>query len=243
MWTPGELLFEAQPFEGALWRMVETQYKAATMRLVDSAAEQAILENLIEEVKPLYPAGCGHLHPLLQAPFRYAPYPQGSRFRRAGQSEGAFYGSLHVRTALAETAFYRLLFLSESPAMKEPERPVDHTAFRVKIKTPHAIDLRQPPFAGSGDALESRDDYAACQKLADDARAINIDLILYASLRDKGGGNGAVLDPRAFAQAAPKMFENWKLMIRRDVVRAVREFPETCVMEFSRAQFADDPRF
>ena len=51
------------------------------------------------------------LHPLLAAPFRYAPYPKGSRFRRANQREGAFYAAESVITAVAEMAFYRFLFL------------------------------------------------------------------------------------------------------------------------------------
>jgi hypothetical protein len=53
------------------------------MKLTDNVAEQVLLESLIESTKPTIPPECSHLDFLLFTPFRYAPYPQGSRFRRA----------------------------------------------------------------------------------------------------------------------------------------------------------------
>ena len=63
------------------WRVVEGQHQVSTRKLVASDAEQAVLEDLIETVKPgrLAPA---RLHYLLATPFRYAA-PGPSRFRRA----------------------------------------------------------------------------------------------------------------------------------------------------------------
>jgi hypothetical protein len=61
MWTPAALSSEARPYGGDLWRVVEAQHRAATMRLVDTLEEQALLEELIEEAKPPLPpeaAGC-----------------------------------------------------------------------------------------------------------------------------------------------------------------------------------------
>ena len=53
------------------------------MKIVDTLAEQARLEELLEHSKPAVPPECRHLHYLLFTPFRYgAPYPRGSRFRR-----------------------------------------------------------------------------------------------------------------------------------------------------------------
>ena len=41
------------------------------MKLVDTLAEQALLEDLIESSKPPVPVECRHLHYLLSTPFRY----------------------------------------------------------------------------------------------------------------------------------------------------------------------------
>ena len=125
--------------------MVEAQHRSSTMRITDTLEEQAILEDLIEEVKPPMPPECRGLHYLLYTPFRYAPYPHGSRFRRARQRDGAFYASERVETAIAETAFYRLLFHLEAPAARLPARPTEHTAFRVRAATERLIDLTAPP--------------------------------------------------------------------------------------------------
>jgi hypothetical protein len=58
------------------------------MKLVDTLAEQEIVETLIEVTKPPAPPECEGLHYLLSAPFRYAPYPNSSRFRRTCLTPG-----------------------------------------------------------------------------------------------------------------------------------------------------------
>lgn len=90
MWTHLDLASEARAWSGDLWRMVESQSRVATLKLVDTLDEQAILEAELESSKPLIPAACADLDYLLATPFRYAPYPHGSRFRRARQSEGCY---------------------------------------------------------------------------------------------------------------------------------------------------------
>src|SRR5215204_1888682 len=77
-------------FAGECWRLVEAQHKVSTARLVPPE-HQARLEEIIEETKPVYPAGCDHLDYLLKTPFRYRPGHGGSRWRRQGQVEGAAY--------------------------------------------------------------------------------------------------------------------------------------------------------
>ena len=82
--------------------MVEAQHRVSTMKLVDTLAEQGVLESLADATKPAMPPECKHLHYLLSAPFRYgAPYPSGSRFRRPGMTTGFFYGSKTPATAVA----------------------------------------------------------------------------------------------------------------------------------------------
>ncbi len=63
-----------------LWRGVEAQHRVATMRLVDSLDDQAMLERLLEASKPALPPAADGLHYLLATPFRYRS-PHGSRFR------------------------------------------------------------------------------------------------------------------------------------------------------------------
>ena len=66
----------------------------ATMRLVDSADEQQMLQDMLESSKPPLPPQAIGLHCLLAAPFRYVPQT-GSRFR-AVNSPGICMDSLFV---------------------------------------------------------------------------------------------------------------------------------------------------
>src|SRR5512144_2874589 len=107
IWTPAALSSERRRLAGAAWRVVEAQHRVSTMKLVDTLAEQSLLESLIDATKPPLTPECTPLHYLLSTPFRYgAPYPSGSRFRRAGFTPGVFYASRTVATAVAELAFH-----------------------------------------------------------------------------------------------------------------------------------------
>ncbi|MGC2854716.1 RES family NAD+ phosphorylase [Novispirillum sp. DQ9] len=241
MWTPAALRCEARPYAGPLWRVVEGQARASTLRLTESLRDQQILEEEIESAKPRLPPGTAHLHPLLRTPFRYEPYPGGSRFRRAHQREGVFYGAERGATAIAEMAFYRLLFLAEAPGMTPPDRALEVTAFAVEVAT-EAVDLTQPPLEAGAARWTDLVDYAACQDLADIARGAAIGAIRYASVRDPGGGcNVAVLDWRAFAAPEPAEVRTWHLLPRPCGAIAVREFPRLD-LEFGHADFGADPR-
>src|SRR5271170_7471491 len=140
--TPAVLSSDARSLAGICWRLVEAQHHVSTLKLVDSISEQELLEELIERTKPPLPPECRGLHYLLSTPFRYgAVYPKGSRFRPAGMTEGVFYGSEMPHTAVAEMAFYRLLFFAESPNTPWPANPGEYTAFSAKYRTKKAIDL------------------------------------------------------------------------------------------------------
>ena len=101
------------PRAGTIWRMVEAQHRVSTMKLIDDADEQHTLEELLDASKPPVPAECAGLHYLLFTPFRYEARAD-SRFRRAGATPPVFYGAEQVDTAVAEIAFWRLLFFLES---------------------------------------------------------------------------------------------------------------------------------
>jgi RES domain len=227
-------------YKGDVWRLVEAQHRVSTLKLTDSLEEQALLERMLDETKPSLPPECEGLDYLLAAPFRYTPYPYGSRFRRAGKTDGVFYASEKVETAVAELSFYRLLFFAESPETPFPDAPTDYSAFAVSVRTQRALDLTGSGF--SNPALRSLTDYAACQSLADAARTDGIELLRYCSVRDPAGGvNIALLTPKAFASKKPKAFATWRIKVGRHGVSALCDFP-LVRLGFSTDAFAADPR-
>ena len=240
MWTPSALKSEARTLAGEAWRVVEYQHRYSTERLTNSQAEQELLEDILEVSKPPYPPEAEHLNYLLKTPFRYdAPYPHGSRFRRAYTSEGVFYASEKLSTALAETAFYRLLFLSLADAEIIPARPIMHTAFAVDYQTSQGIDLTQPPLVQNREAWANPIHYEASQALAEAARKAGIDAIRYESVRDtERGCNLALLTPRVFCSAKPKTYQTWSSSIKPSEVHFNRPYGESVV--FPRSYFEDD---
>jgi len=242
MWTPLALASETRAWSGDLWRMVESQSRVATLKLVDTIDEQAILEAELEGSKPLIPTACAGLDYLLATPFRYAPYPHGSRFRRARQPEGCFYAAERVETAVAEEAFYRLLFFLDAPGAKRPANPQERTAFRVPAETDHGIDLTLPPLDRDASIWEHPTDYGPCQALADAARTVGMEAIRYRSVRDPDRGpNVALLSPAAFRATQPEVFETWHVFLREAAVQAVREMPRL-TLEIPFSSWAADPR-
>ena len=93
VWTRCAGDSEIRLLHASPWRVVEAQHQVSTRKLVDSAEEQALLEEMIDRVKPP-DLTHGRLHYLLFTPFRYPPLPHGSRFgtRRA---EHAWQGGRH----------------------------------------------------------------------------------------------------------------------------------------------------
>ncbi|PRD43382.1 hypothetical protein C5748_11830 [Phyllobacterium phragmitis] len=242
IWTPDALRSEAHPHQGSCWRLVEAQHRVSTMKLVDTLDEQALLEQELEASKPPLPPECRGLDYLLATPFRYGRYPGDSRFRRAGYSPGVFYGSEAMETAVAETAFYRLLFFAESPQTSWPRNALELTAFQAKFASDAAIDLTAGPFVKDEARWMHLTDYSACLDLCDAARVAEIGLIRYRSVRDpKGGANVAILSCRAFSSPRPIRFATWRMMFSDYGVSALCDMPELR-LGFPKAVFAADPR-
>jgi hypothetical protein len=243
IWTPAALSSEGRPFSGALWRFVEAQHRVSTLKLVDTLDEQALLEDILEDSKPVLPPECAGLDYLLATPFRYgAAYPYGSRFRRAGRTLGVYYAALSVETALAEMAFYRLLFFAESPATPLPANAADYTAFSAAVATQAALDLTRPPLDRDAGLWTHPTDYAACQSLADGARAAGLAAILYRSVRDPAGGtNMALLTAKAFAAPKPVERQTWRIRLSALGVLALCDHQPRRI-GFSREDFRGDPR-
>jgi len=222
---------------------VEAQHRISTLKLVDTVEEQATLEDLVQDTKPQLPPECRHLHYLLATPFRYgAAYPTGSRFRRAGLSEGVFYAAEQPHTAVAELVFWRLLFFAESPGTPWPANAAEYTAFSAAYATKRAIDLTRGKHARSKARWMHVTDYAPCQALANQARAVGAEIIRYLSVRDpQGGHNLALLTGRAFSKNRPLVERTWHIRLSEAGAQAVCEQPRTRIT-FDRQIFAADPR-
>lgn len=217
MWTPTALASEARTLGGEGWRAVEYQHAFATRRLVGSQADQELLEEIVEGVKPPLPPEAAGLDYLLATPFRYdAPYPVGSRFRPAGPSEGVFYASETPRTALAELCHYRMRFFRESPQTQLPMRAHTLTVFAAAYHSESALDLTLPPLDRDRVLWTDPTDYTATQQLAASARAAALEVIRYASVRDPEAGiNLALLTPGVFTHREPVARQTWSMYLTR----------------------------
>lgn len=210
------------------------------MKLVDDFDEQTTLEALLDPSKPAVPPECRHLHWLLFTPFRYEARSD-SRFRRAGATEGVFYAAERRETAVAELAFWRLLFFLESPATPWPANPQVLTAFTVDYATERCLDLTLPPFRSEADSWSHPTDYARCHEIADEARRLSCGAIRSVSARDPEGGiNVNLLTCTAFASPRPGSREAWRFKLGPSGVIAAAE--DGTGHTFGHDAFARDPR-
>lgn len=242
-WTPAALSSEARALSGICWRLVEAQHRVSTLKLVDTVEEQGALEDLLQNTKPVLPAECAHLHYLLSTPFRYgAVYPMGSRFRRAGLTEGVFYAAEEPYTAVAEIVFYRLLFYAESPGTPWPQNAAAYTAFSAVYATKKGLDLTAGKLQRDKAPWMHLTDYEPCQRLADLSRSAGVDVIRYLSVRDpRRGFNLALLTWRVFTKSKPVSEQTWRIRLSETGAQAICESPGSGIT-FGRDAFATDPR-
>lgn len=221
------------------WRVVESQHQVSTRKLVDSDAEQLLLEQMIESVKPPERTR-GRLHYLLFTPFRYPPLRHGSRFG-ARTEPGIWYGSETLRTAFAEVAYYRLLFIEGSRADLGVLQ-TELTAFRVLARTVRGIDLTAAPFAAFEAVLASPVSYDATQALGSAMRAAGVQVFRYRSARDRSGGvNVGVFAHDAFGRRAPRALETWHSVASRERVEMIRrDYFQRAAYCFIREDFLVD---
>jgi|SRR5687768_2368925 len=202
------------------WRVVEAQHQVSTRKLVDTDAEQQVLEQLIDAAKPPDRTH-GRMHYLLYTPFRYPPLRHGSRFG-ARTEPAIWYGAESLRTAFAEVAYYRLVFLEGTKAdlgLVEAEL----TAFVAVVRTERGIDLTRAPFSQHHEALVSPVDYSAPQALGSAMRAASVEAFRYSSARDVEGGAGVgVFTPAAFGRRQPRNLETWHCAATKAAVELSR---------------------
>ena len=216
------------------WRVVESQFITSTRKLVDSDDEQEILEALLDRVKPPLPPDptLARLHFLLYTSFRHPPLRRGSRFGTRLE-RGIWYGSLGLETALAEVAYYRLVFLDGTSADLGTVT-VELSAFRASVRSRRGIDLTAKPFAAHEDAISSPSSYADSQRLGREMREAGAELAVYVSARDRKRGSNVALFAPAFARRNPSALSAWSCTATRTRV----EFSKKDV--FRKRRFAFD---
>ncbi|WP_207063542.1 RES family NAD+ phosphorylase [Motiliproteus sp. SC1-56] len=204
---------------GTAYRLVESQEQIATTGFVDTLEEQAVIEELLEGSKPPNAEATAHLHYLLKTPFRYPPLPWGSRFGTQAEPS-LFYGGNSIRVALAESAYYRLVFLFSIAG--QPPKPLtsEHSLFSVGYATALGVRLQQPPFSNYAHELTDPRDYRACQQLGRDMRRAGVRAFEYTSARDREEGTCiALFTPDAFTQDSPESLTPWLCQASQEGVR------------------------
>ena len=198
---------------------MESQHQFSTRKLVDSVAEQQVLEDLIEGQKP---RAEGRIHYLLSTPFRYPPLRHGSRFGTRVH-RGIWYGSEQQRTSFAEAAYYRMLFLEGTTADIAPLM-VEVSAFRATYKTERGVDLTRAPFATHESTISSPTSYEASQLLGEQMREDGVEAFRYRSARDRQRGvNIGMFVPRVFGARRPSAPETWHCVASRPEVEFVKK--------------------
>ncbi|MDD2545313.1 MAG: RES family NAD+ phosphorylase [Burkholderiaceae bacterium] len=183
-----------QTRQALVWRGVESQYAVATMRLVDSLAEQELLEQLLEGSKPPIHKDW---HYLLFTPFRYTP-PHAHRFRPA-HARGQWYGAVNPVAVCAEIAYWRYRFILDSATLVATELLTEHTLFQAIVQGP-SMDLMQAPWLQKRDLWTHGSDYTATQALAAEAVRRGVQWLSYESVRAPGEVCAVAFDPDALSE-------------------------------------------
>jgi len=205
--TDGER--QIKPLMATIYRFVESQEQVATLGLVNNVYEQGVLETLIESTKSPLSELTDTLHYLLKTPFRYPPLKYGSRFGTTFE-QGMFYGSLNISTALAETAYYRFVYML-GPVVPFPSViSSEYSSFLVKVRSSRGIFLDALPFSAYESLLTSQTSYTKTQQLGAGMRQADVEVFQYISARDKNKGkNIALFTPKAFYSKKPSQLTTW----------------------------------
>jgi len=230
------------PLSGTLFRLVESQEQIATLGYVDTLEEQALLEELLEGVKPPYPENSDRYHYLLKTPFRYPPLKWGSRFGRLNEPS-IFYGGCRIETALAESAYYRFVFWfsMNSEPVKDKLR-TEHTLLSVGYRTAKGIRLNAPPFDKYSAELTHPKNYLTTQLLGSAMRAAAVNAFEYQSARDPQQGTCVGLfSLDAFKQKKPDDMSPWLCEVSATEV-SFKQAGSRTIMTYFIADFLFDNR-
>ena len=201
---------QIKPISGVLHRLVESQEQIATLGYVDTLEEQAMLEQMLESVKPANPEGNATYHYLLTTPFRYPPLKWGSRFGKVHEPS-LFYGGKEIEVTLAESAYYRFVFWNSMDGKPVKERiRTEHTLFSAPYRTKSGVQLQAEPFNHAKEALTDPSDYQACQQLGAAMRSSEVEAFEYFSARSpQSGVCVGLFKISAFRQKQPQSMSPW----------------------------------
>ena len=197
-------------YTGSAYRIVETQEYAATTALVNNLDEQALLEEMLDSVKPPYQENTQQLHYLISTPFRYPPLKYGSRFGSVVMPS-YFYASEDMKTMLSECAYYRFIFLDDMTIPYEKPINSEHMSFSVKIKSEAMADLTLVTSSDIIETLMSLYNYQFSQSLG---RTLTLegdfDMLRYYSARNRcKSANIALTTPDLIVSKQPEECINW----------------------------------
>lgn len=237
IWTKCGGVKNLIPVNSSPWRVVESQSVLSARNLVDTREEHDLLEEMLESSKPVIEKKTDFL---IFTPFRYPPLKYGSRF--GGTFEPSlWYGSLDPETALAEIAYYRILFLHHTEADLGYIN-IMLTAYQARIKTQKCVDLCAEPFADYAHLISSKCDYSHSQKLGTTMRNSGVEVFIYYSARAlKQGKNIAAFTPNVFAKKNNRYsfnFQTWQCSAGKHSVEFVHQ--ELKKISFIFADFATD---
>ncbi len=210
VWTACQGEQHIKFISGRLYRLVESQEQVATLGYVDTLEEQVVLEALLEHAKPDYPDDIAPLHYLLRSPFRYPPLPYGSRFGRVSEPS-LFYAGCKPSVTLAESAYYRLLFIRSIEGVQSDDKMrSEHTLLTASYRTERGVQLQFSPFDRYLPELTNRQNYTVTQRLGADMRAAGVEAFEYQSARDPEQGYCVALyHTGPFVQKKPSRTEQW----------------------------------
>ncbi len=237
IWMRCEGPSRVSPLAITAWRVVEAQHQVSTRRLVDTLEEQAILEEIVDEVKPPRPTGKEFegLHYLLFTPFRHPPLLRGTRFGRPTE-RSLWYGAETVETSLAEKSYYQLLFVTGTKA-DLTNLSCDWTAYTADIKTDRGVDLTADHFAEFQAEISSPSSYAATQQLGAEMRAAGVVAFRFYSARCPKRGRAIGLFEPAFCGPIPGRMQTWRCVVTRDGCEVFCLNGPAGVLVFKQAQF------
>lgn len=232
-----------QPLSGKLIRVVESQEQIATNHLVETLEEQQLLEQLLEDNKPLSNHRDSPLHYLLTTPFRYPPLKYGSRFGKKSEPS-LLYGSKNIGTALAETAYYRFVFwLGMATPPPSNKFITQHTVWGANYFTTKGMALHKPPFEHYQQQLAAPDSYQASQALGAELRTFGIEAFEFISARDLDKGlNIALFNAKAFRTQQPTFQQQWLCETSAASVSFYLT-GQQAIYSFQREQFLADKKF
>lgn len=242
IWETCEGATHLQTISGTAWRLVESQEQIATLGYVDTLEEQALLEELLDSVKPPYPAHSDGYHYLLKTPFRYPPLKWGSRFGRIHEP-GIFYAGCNAKTTLAESAFYRFVFWYSMNATPIKNTITSaHTLFCVNYTSKQGVKLHSAPFNQFQQQLIHPQNYSATQQLGSEMRAAKVEAFEYQSARDPEQNHCVGLFvPAALAQKKPADMTQWLCELSASEV-AFKQVGQKEIIRFPLDHFLVDGR-